>query len=434
MEAELDTRLSGAKKTTRVLGLDALREPDFRRLIGAQWASLVGDYMVLAALPFAVFAVGGSAAQVGIAFGVDAMALLLLVLFGGVIGDRAPRRSVMIAADLARFGGEAIFALLLISGHAEFWMLLAVQAVHGTGSAFFLPAMSGLLPETVCEERLQEANALRGLCGSSAAMIGPAIAGIFLATAGVGSVFAIDAASFLLSAAFLATIRLRSRPSAAASIVAGLAEGWGEFRRRTWLWAVVVEFALVNALVFAPFYVFGASVAEHSLGGAGAWAAILTACGIGELFGGILALSWKPKQPLLAATMAIATWVFPVLLLSALAPVGTIVPFAALAGAGLAIFAAIWQTTLQSNVPSEQLSRLSAYDWVGSLALLPVGYMLAGFTEAALGLRGGLMSAGIVVLAATAAVASVPSVRDLSAPQVKRKPMLDSTTVKSGVL
>jgi len=186
MKVELDTRRSGAMRTARALGLDALREPNLRRLIGAQWTSLIGDYMVLAALPFAVFAIGGSATQVGIAFGVDAMALLLLVLFGGVVGDRVSRRSVMIAADLARFGGEAIFALLLISGHAEFWMLLAVQAVHGAGSAFFLPAMSGLLPETVCEERLQEANALRGLCASSAAMIGPAIAGIALATTGTG--------------------------------------------------------------------------------------------------------------------------------------------------------------------------------------------------------------------------------------------------------
>lgn len=405
------------------MGLDALREPNFRWLIGAQWASLIGDYMVLTALPFAVFAIGGSAEQVGIAFGVDAMALLLLVLFGGVIGDRVSRRSVMIAADLARFGGEAIFAMLLISGHAEFWALLAVQAIHGAGSAFFLPAMSGLLPGTVREERLQEANALRGLCASSAAMIGPAIAGIVVVTAGVGSVFAIDASSFLLSAAFLAMMRLRSRPSVEASIIADLAEGWGEFRRRTWLWAVVVEFAFLNALVFAPFYVFGASVAEHSLGGPGAWAAILTACGVGELFGGVVALSWKPRQPLLAATMALASWALPVLLLAVLAPVGMIVPFAALAGAGLAVFAAIWQTTLQSNVPSEQLSRLSAYDWVGSLALLPVGYALAGFTEAAVGLRGGLLGAGIVVLVATVAVASVPSVRNLSALQLKRKPV-----------
>jgi MFS family permease len=383
--------------------------------------------MVLAVLPFAVFAVGGSIAQVGIAFGVDALALVLLALLGGVIGDRASRRSVMIGADLVRFGAEAAFAVLLISGHAEFWQLLVVQVAHGAGSAFFLPALSGLLPETVREERLQEANALRGLCASSAAMIGPAVAGILLVTLGAGWVFAVDAASFLLSAALLMKLRVGARSATGeGSVIADLAEGWSEFRRRPWLWAVVAEFALLNALVFAPFYVFGASVAEHSLGGPGAWAAILTATGIGELIGGILALSWNPRQPLLAATVVIASWAPPVLLLAALAPLGAIVAFAVLAGMGLALFAALWQTTLQSHIPSEQLSRLSSYDWVGSVALLPVGYLLAGFVGAALGAQGGLLVAGAVVLVATFAVTSVPSVRRLKPPQLTRKPALAS--------
>jgi len=390
-----------------------LREANFRWLIGAQWTSLVGDYMILAALPFAVFAVGGSSAQVGIAFGVNAIALLALVLLGGVIGDRASRRSVMIGADLVRFGSGAAFALLLISGHSEFWQLLVVQVVHGAGSAFFLPALSGLLPETVPEERLQEANALRGLCAASAAMIGPAIAGILVATLGPGCVFAVDAGTFLISAAFLTKMRLSAKVASEGSVMADLVEGWSEFRRRTWLWVVVAEFALLNALVFAPFYVFGASVAEHSLGGPGAWAAILAASGAGELIGGILALSWRPRKPLLVATMVIASWAPLILLLAALAPVALIAAFAVPAGMSLAIFAAIWHTTMQSHLPREHLSRLSSYDWVGSIALLPVGYLLAGFIEAALGTRAGLLGAGVVVIVATFAVASVPSVRHL---------------------
>ena len=414
MGAEPDKRPRGAG-----LWLGPLREANFRRLAGAQWASLLGDYMILAALPFAVFAVGGSTTQVGIAFGVDAAALLAFLLLGGVLGDRLSRRSVMIGADLVRFGAEGVFALLLLSGRAELWQLLVVQVIHGACSAFFLPALSGLLPETVCEERLQEANALRGLCASSAAMIGPALAGILLATAGPGWVFAVDAVSFLLSAGFLTGLRLDARSHGEGSILADLVEGWGEFRRRTWLWAVVVEFALLNALVFAPFYVFGAGVAERSLGGPGAWAAILAAVGMGELVGGLVALSWRPRQPLLAATMAIVAWAPAVLLLAALAPVGAIVPFAGLAGMGLALFAAIWHTTLQSHVPGEQLSRLSSYDWLGSVALLPVGYLLAGFVEAVLGPRAGLLGAGVVVLVATSAMASVPSIRRLGSPELE---------------
>jgi hypothetical protein len=357
-----------------------LREANFRRLIGAQSASLVGDYMILAAMPFAVFAVSGSTTQVGIAFGVDAAALLALVLVGGVFGDRVSRRSVMIGADMVRFGAEAT---------------------------------SGLLPETVGPERLQEANALRGLCASCAAMVGPALAGVLLATLGPGWVFVVDAASFLLSATFLAKLRLSAGTSGEGSIVVDLVEGWNEFRRRTWLWAVVAEFALLNALVFAPFYVFGASVAEHSLGGPGAWAAILAAFGVGELVGGILALSWRPRKPLLVATAIVASWVPPLLLLAVLAPIGAIVPFAAAAGMGLALFATLWHTTLQNQVPSEQLARLSSYDWMGSVALLPVGYLLAGFIGAALGPQGALLGAGVATLVATLVVVSVPSVRSL---------------------
>lgn len=185
-----------------------------------------------------------------------------LVLFGGVVGDRFRRRSVMIGADLLRFAAQAFLALQLISGNAEFWQILAVQLLHGAGSAFFLPALSGLIPQTVSSERLAGANALRGLALASAAMIGPALAGILTAASGVGWAFAADAASFLLSAAFLARVRVEQEaPSAAErSAIRELLEGWAEFRRRTWLWAVVVEFALLNALVFAPFQVLATTL------------------------------------------------------------------------------------------------------------------------------------------------------------------------------
>lgn len=186
-------------------------------------------------------------------------------------------------------------------------------------------------------------------------MIGPAIAGILIATAGPGWAFAAGAASFLLSAALLAGVRVRAeQPATAArrSLIGELIEGWTEFCRRTWLWAVVVEFALLNALVFAPFQVLGASVANQSLGGAGAWATILTATGLDALAGGIVALSWRPERPLLAGTLVIASWALPLLLLATAASVGLIAAAVALAGGGLALFSAIWETTLQSHVPA----------------------------------------------------------------------------------
>lgn len=416
------------------LNFGALRDPSLRRLLAAQLTSVSGDYIVIAALPFAVFSIGGSTAQVSIAFGTGALLEIALVLFGGVIGDRFQRRAVMIAADLVRFGSQAIFAALLIFGVAEFWQVVLVQVIQGAGMAFFNPAMSGLMPEVVDERRLQDANALHTIAVAAAAMLGPALAGLLIATAGAGWAFALDAATFLASAALLSRVRVRfpAAPAPSTSPIAALAEGWTEFRRRTWLWVVVAEFALLNALVFAPFQVLGASVANESLGGAGAWTAILTAAGLGQLAGGLLALAWRPRRPLFAVTLLLIFWAAPLVLLASGAPLAAIVAAAAVAGTTLGLFDAIWHTTLQSNVLPDQRSRLSSYDWLGSLALLPLGYLLTGLAQALIGADATLIAAAFVVVLATAVVVPLPSIRRLRSPEPRRALAPAAATSGSG--
>jgi MFS family permease len=393
----------------------ALRERPLGRLTSAQLASSVGDFMVLAALPFAVFSIGGSVGQVGLALAVQAVVMALLLIFGGVTGDRCSRRTVVIAADLLRFVSQGAVAVLLISGAAQFWQLLCAQAALGVGTAFFLPAMNGLVPQVVREDQLQQANALRSIATSSAGVVGPAFAAAVLAVAGAGWAFAADAATFLFSALLL--IRLRYTAEATTgdgrSLMADLVEGWAEFRRRTWIWVVVAEFALLNALVFAPFFVFGPTVAEESLGGPGAWAGILAAMGLGELAGALLAFTWRPTRPLLVATLAIALWIAPLLLLATLAPVGLVAAGAAAAGAALALFGALWETTLQTRVPAELRSRLSSYDLLGSLGLVPLGYLIGVLVQNGLGAEPGLIAAAAIIALATFVVVAVPSVRRL---------------------
>jgi len=398
--------------------LSALQETPLRRLVLAQLASSVGDFMVLGALPFAVFSIGGSVGQVGLALASQAVVLALLMMLGGVIGDRCSRRTVAIAADLFRFTSQGIVAVLLIRGDAQLWQLICAQAVLGGGTAFFMPAMNGLVPQAVRDDRLQAANALRGMATSSAGVIGPAIAALILATTGPGWAFAADAASFLVSAALLAGLHPSNREGAAivqGSLWSDLAEGWVEFRSRTWVWVVVAEFALLNALVFAPFFVFGPTVAEESLGGPGAWGVILAAMGAGELAGGLLAFSWRPARPLLVATLAIGLWTAPLLLLATLAPVGLVAVGAAAAGFSLALFGALWETTLQAGVPTTLLSRFSSYDLLGSLGLVPVGYLLGGLVQDGVGAEPGLIAAAAIIAIATTVVVAVPSVRRLGA-------------------
>src|ERR671933_2440710 len=129
------------------------------------------------------------------------------LVVGGVYADRLPRRTVMVAADLVRCVSQGTLAALLISGHAQLWQLVLLQAVHGTGSAFFNPASIAVIPETVEAELLPEANALRGIAFAVGDLLGPALAGVLVTVVGSGWAIAADAGTFAVSAAALAGVR-----------------------------------------------------------------------------------------------------------------------------------------------------------------------------------------------------------------------------------
>ena len=335
------------------------------------------------------------------------------MLFGGAVGDRFQRRTVMIAADSLRFVSQAVLALLLILGTAEFWQLLVVQVIQGVGAAFFNPAMNGFVPEVVPGRRLQDANALLTAAFAAGTMLGPATAGVLMAVFGVGWAFALDAITFAASALLLGSIRMptavpREAPD---SLLNDIRDGWKEFRKRTWLWVVVAEFGLLNALVFGPFQMLGASIALDSLGGLGAWAVILTALGVGRLGGALVALLWRPRRPLFTAIFLIGFWAVPLALLATAAPLPAIAIATAIGGAVLSIFTAIWHTTMQSRVPEHQLSRMFSYDWLGSLGLLPIGYLVAVGGQFLMSAEATLIAAACVAIAATAIVVPLPAIR-----------------------
>lgn len=419
-------------RTASQLGLGVLRKRDVRRFLGAQLASISGDFIVIAALPFAIFALGGTGAQIGIAFGAGAFFEVLALLFGGAVGDRFQRRTVMIAADGLRFVSQAALALLLILGIAEFWQLLLVQVIQGVGAAFFNPAMNGFVPEVVSGRRLQDANALLTAAFAAGTMIGPAAAGVLMAVFGVGWAFALDAITFAASALLLRSIRV---PTAAPressdSLLGDIRDGWKEFRKRTWLWVVVAEFGLLNALVFGPFQMLGASIALDSLGGLGAWAVILTALGVGRLGGALVALFWRPQRPLFTAILLIGFWAVPLALLANAAPLPTIAVATAIGGAVLSVFTAIWHTTMQSRVPDHQLSRMFSYDWLGSLGLLPIGYLVAVGGQFLISAEATLTAAACVAIAATAIVVPLPAIRGIRSSQRRGPAILTPATTE----
>lgn len=395
--------------------LDVLRRREFRLVFGAAVVSLVGDGVVPVALAFAVLDLTGSATDLGLVLACRTVALVGSLLVGGVVADRVGRRAVMVAADLVRLSGQGAIGVLLVTGHATVAEIAASQALLGAASGFFNPGSSGLLP-AVAGPDLRQANALLGIGIATSNIAGPAIAGALVVATGPGAALLIDAGSYGASALLLA----RVRPGAGARAAAGqpgrflrdLREGFDEVRSRTWLWATLLVLSLVN-MVSCALPVLGALVAKQALGGAGAWAAMLAARATGGLLGGTALLRVSPRRPLLVATLACAATPVPTLLLGIPAPLAVLVPAALLAGIGPMMFNTLWETTLQRHVPEHARSRVSAYDWFGSLALQPLGYALVGPLAAAIGTSAALYACGSVELALLGALLSIREVRTL---------------------
>ncbi|MHB8659908.1 MAG: MFS transporter, partial [Solirubrobacteraceae bacterium] len=294
------------------------------------------------------------------------------------------------------------------------------QALYGTAEAFFGPAAMAVVPQTVDDANLQQANALLGLSGNVASVLGPAVAGVIVATIGPGWGLAMDAATFAASALFLSVLRISSEvPPIRTSTLRELQAGWRAFRSRTWLWVTVAYFTLFIGFVFSPLQVLGPEVARASLGGPGAWAAISTALGLGSLFGGVLGLRWRPRYPLRMAFIAFllggpALFV----LLAGRAPLAIIVGVALIDGGSGTLFNTLWFTALQRDVPPGELSRVSSWDYLGSLVLQPVGLAASGPVAVAIGVPTTLYAAGGLSLLLLLAVLAVPAVRNFTATAV----------------
>ncbi|MGO9489175.1 MAG: MFS transporter [Solirubrobacteraceae bacterium] len=405
-----------------------LRAGAFRLLFAGRAISSLGDRLVPVALAFAVLELTGSVTDLGIVMGAQTAALLAFVLVGGVWADRLPRRSVMLGSDAVRLLAQGACAALLLAGDAKVWQLAALQALYGAAAGFFAPASVAIVPQVAPADELQQANALLGLTDNGSSVLGPALAGVIVATAGSGWGLAADALTFALSGVLLALMRVAPDPAptgraGAASVIAELRAGWRAFRSRTWLWVTVLYFALYVGLVLSAFQVLGPEVARTALGGPGAWAAISAALGLGAVAGGMAALRWRPRHPLRAGLLMFL-WAGPALLvgLGFHAPLWALLAVALIDGAAGSLFNAFWFTAQQSEVPAQELSRVSSWDHLGTLALAPLGLLAIGPVSEAIGISTTLYAAGGVIVLLTAAVMAVPDVRDFTGGRASASP------------
>jgi hypothetical protein len=358
--------------------------------------------------------------DVGFVLGAETLPFVLLLLVGGVVADRANRRAVMVVADLARAGAQGGLAAWLLLGRPPLWGFLVLEAIVGTGLAFYTPAMTGLIPEVARPEHLHQANALNGMAQWIGSLVGPGLAGLLVAAAGPGWAVAVDAASYLVSGALLVAMRVGWESRAVSGdFRSQLRGGWRAFRERTWLWAIVTQFSFFGLLVFPPFFVLGAVVAKQSLGGAVSWGAILAAQGAGALVAGTVMLRVQPRRPLFVAEVVLLAWAVMLGALALRAPAVVVGACAFVAGGSFGVFGPLWDTTMQRELPPDVLSRASAYDWFGSFAFLPVGYSLEGALTHALGVAGTLWLGASWLTLSTLVVLALPSVTGLTSPALR---------------
>jgi predicted MFS family arabinose efflux permease len=365
-----------------------LAHRDFRLLWLSQVGSAIGDRLVLVVLALYVNKIG-TPSDVGLVLAAQSIPFVALLLIGGVWADRLPRHRVMVVTDVARASLHAVLAVLILAGSVEIWQIVVIEALFGAAHAFFRPAYSGLVPQTVPEEHLQEANAVNMMSHNVSSFAGPAVGTALFVAVGAGAAIAIDAATFLASAVLLAFVHPRERGPRAerAPMVTELAQGWHEVRSRTWVWIVLIVAGLGMLAAWGPYQSLGPSLSQSLYGDAAVFGIASTALGVGSLFGSALALRWRPQHPLQVAMTLNVWWAINYVVFGLGPPVALMLASFAISGASIALFVTWWEVELARHIQPAALSRVSSWDWMVSLGLSPVGLLLAGPIAAAVGAR-----------------------------------------------
>jgi MFS family permease len=390
-------------------------ERQFRLLFLGQALSVVGDRMTQVVLPFAVLSIGGSVTDVGIVAAAGFLPFIFLGLIGGVLADRIERRRILIASDVVRLVSQAAAGVLLVTGTAEVWHLAALTAAFGAADAFFSPAFTGLLPQTIAEpHHLQPANALRGMSYSTGSIVGPVLAGLLVAGVGEGGALIADAATFGVSVLCLLSLRprlvARGDPEPFATDLRG---GWREVRARTWVWSFLLAMVVYHVVVLPSIWVLGPVLMQDEFDGATSWAVITAAFGFGSIVADLLLLRWRPRFALRAAGVGLALASCQAVIIGSGLPLAAIAAVEFFAAIGVSAFFTLWETSLQEHIPGDAISRVSSYDYVASAGMMPLGVIVAGPVSVALGIHATLAWMSAIGIASALALLAVPVVRNL---------------------
>jgi MFS family permease len=415
----------GREWLQRRAGVLAVR--DFRRFYAGYVTSLLGSSMSTVAIAWAVLESGASATGLGYVFAAAVVPQVLLMAVAGAVADRLGRRRVMLGADALRCAAQASLAGAVFAGRPALWVFVLLAWLVGTGEAFFTPALDALTVEIAPRDQLGNANALFGLATSATRIAGPALGGLLVALTGPGAVVAADAASYAVSVFALSLLTMPgSTAGGAARRTAGgtlagrralwrdMAEGWAEFRSRTWLWVTTVQFAFFNLITWAPWMLLGPVMGRAYLGGAAVWGAIMGVQGAGAIAAGLLSLGRRPRRPIVVATIGTFCYALPDVPMALHASAAWVAVAAFCCGAGSAVSGTFTGTAMQQQVPPELIARVSALSICPAYGIGVIGYAIDGPLAAAFGPAAIFGVGAVYGLLSSAVVLTLPSVRGVT--------------------
>ena len=391
----------------------------FALLWSGQTISRLGDSLYRIALAWWVLEKTGSALIMGTVEIFSTVPMLVFLLIGGVVVDRFNRARLMLASDLLRGIVVAIVAGLAVSRQLEVWHIFVASTIFGIVDAFFQPAYTSIVPDLTPREALPSANSLTSLSGQAAGIVGPALGAAVIALGGTPIAFVFDALSFFISAACLIPLLQvpapRSDRAEPSSMMRDLREGIGTVLGSPWLWITISIAALANIFtsssigIALPFLVKGKLHGDvHSLG----W--VYSALALGTALGTI----WLGRYSKLRrrGLVAYGGWIIDGLMIAIMGLSGSVL-LAALAaivcGATSATFGLIWTNSLQELVPHEQLGRVSSIDFLGSFALMPIGFGIIGWATDQIGAPLIFVICGVLTVGLAALGLTHPAIRNL---------------------
>jgi MFS family permease len=392
----------------------------YRRLFVARTISNVGNGIFPIALSFGILALpGATPTSLSMVLAAQAIPIVLLLPFGGVIADRVGSAKIIGITDVLMSLVVGVVAILFATGQVTIPLLLILAPITGALVALWYPAFPGLVPDVVqSEEHLQPANAYVSVASNGGLIVGNALGGLLVASFGAGVAIGVDALSFLAAGLLVFSFRQVSKPhDSGESVLGDLKDGWRLVISIRWFVVVILAFSVIVMVLRGAEEVLGPVLALQEYGGASGWAFILACMSVGLLLGAFAASKIHFGRPMfygMMITLALPLWL--VCLAFAL-PIWIVAFTAFLWGISIEMFQVMWFTTIQTNIPRESIARVSSYDAMGSLMLGPIGLALAGPLVTLVGLQTAFLLAAVVCLVAIVATLFFPAVRNLRAHQ-----------------